>query len=320
MLFLAICIVVGCKSTPRAESSDSTPEYPVNQTVTESIPVRAIERQVSFEQVNISEPEIIEITSEFSTISLSKFKLESHTLYKTELTNDILFQTDSASSYNLTASDIAAVSRIFNTGKVGRYLYVVGHTDSRGDESYNLRLSLRRAMSVATKLVNEGVDVERIKLVPAGEHQPKAKNAPATYSLNRRVDILSADSKALISAFIREQDCTLVDDACKQSELSILNIENDPDIGVVIEPGRYDSVIVAAPNANNLRKLSKDLNTIGIDAVDRRDNATNERSRLDEGQTQVRDTFSMGVIIRDPLIFKKLIRDVLKFDDKYIVK
>jgi outer membrane protein OmpA-like peptidoglycan-associated protein len=38
---------------------------------------------------------------------------------------------------------------------------VYGHTDSQGSNEYNLELSQRRAVSVATVLANQGVDQRR---------------------------------------------------------------------------------------------------------------------------------------------------------------
>ena len=67
---------------------------------------------------------------------------------------------------------------------------VYGHTDSSGDDSYNLNLSQRRAMSVANYLGAQGVDPRRFSILGLGESQPIASNAtPEGRAQNRRVEI-----------------------------------------------------------------------------------------------------------------------------------
>ena len=67
---------------------------------------------------------------------------------------------------------------------------VEGYTDSIGTESYNLKLSQRRAMSVYDYLVKEGVAPTRMKTVGYGESNPVATNATEEGRyLNRRVEL-----------------------------------------------------------------------------------------------------------------------------------
>ena len=63
---------------------------------------------------------------------------------------------------------------------------VGGHTDSRGSEEYNLRLSERRAAAVKNALVQDGVASQRIRAVGYGESRPIS----ASHDLNRRVEII----------------------------------------------------------------------------------------------------------------------------------
>ncbi len=67
---------------------------------------------------------------------------------------------------------------------------VYGHTDSTGDDNYNLNLSQRRALSVANYLNAQGVDPRRFSVVGLGETQPIASNATVEgRAQNRRVEI-----------------------------------------------------------------------------------------------------------------------------------
>jgi outer membrane protein OmpA-like peptidoglycan-associated protein/tetratricopeptide (TPR) repeat protein len=50
------------------------------------------------------------------------------------------------------------------------------HTDNKGDENYNQRLSQRRAMNVVKYLINKGIDANRLVAKGYGESQPKAFN------------------------------------------------------------------------------------------------------------------------------------------------
>jgi OmpA-OmpF porin, OOP family len=68
---------------------------------------------------------------------------------------------------------------------------VAGHTDERGDDTYNLDLSIRRAASVVRYLVSKGVDSKRLESQGYGETQPIDKNkTPAAFAVNRRVEFV----------------------------------------------------------------------------------------------------------------------------------
>ncbi|MEM1378625.1 MAG: OmpA family protein [Pseudomonadota bacterium] len=67
---------------------------------------------------------------------------------------------------------------------------VFGHTDSTGDDGYNLGLSQRRATSVANYLSSRGVDGRRLLVTGFGESRPVADNGTeAGRARNRRVEI-----------------------------------------------------------------------------------------------------------------------------------
>ena len=65
-----------------------------------------------------------------------------------------------------------------------------GHTDSRGDDAYNLRLSLRRAQAVADYLQLQGIAGSRLQARGAGSREPVADNTTDEgRDLNRRVEL-----------------------------------------------------------------------------------------------------------------------------------
>jgi OOP family OmpA-OmpF porin len=68
-------------------------------------------------------------------------------------------------------------------------LSIAGHTDSKGDDNYNLRLSYERAAAARKYMVEKGIPAERIESRGYGESKPIADNKTAAgQALNRRVD------------------------------------------------------------------------------------------------------------------------------------
>ena len=68
---------------------------------------------------------------------------------------------------------------------------IEAHTDSKGNDSYNLNLSNKRANSVVEALKNYGIESSRLKAIGYGETQPIATNDNETgKAKNRRVTAL----------------------------------------------------------------------------------------------------------------------------------
>ncbi|MEM6474999.1 MAG: OmpA family protein [Pseudomonadota bacterium] len=71
------------------------------------------------------------------------------------------------------------------------YVDVIGHTDSKGTDDYNLALSQRRASSVAGYLSARSVSRSRISTEGRGEFEPVDTNATTQgRAANRRVEII----------------------------------------------------------------------------------------------------------------------------------
>ena len=68
-------------------------------------------------------------------------------------------------------------------------LSIAGHTDSKGADEYNLRLSYERAASARAYMLSKGIPADRIESRGYGKTKPIADNATAAgQALNRRVD------------------------------------------------------------------------------------------------------------------------------------
>lgn len=102
---------------------------------------------------------------------------------------NIQFEFNSA---KLTPGAEAALNRVVRSlrDQPNTQVEVAGHTDSQGNDGYNLRLSGQRAESVRRYLIQNGIDAGRITARGYGETQPIASNATdAGRAQNRRVEL-----------------------------------------------------------------------------------------------------------------------------------
>ncbi len=103
---------------------------------------------------------------------------------------DVLFQFNSARLTREAQGTLSDITEVIQNAP-GRQISVEGHTDSIGTTSYNKRLSLRRANSVADGLRTRGIAGERLRVTGYGEGSPIASNnSEAGRSRNRRVEIV----------------------------------------------------------------------------------------------------------------------------------
>jgi outer membrane protein OmpA-like peptidoglycan-associated protein len=83
-------------------------------------------------------------------------------------------------------------------------LLIVGHTDGKGDDAYNQRLSERRSASAAAYLASQGVDRARLSATGKGESEPIATNdTDAGQAKNRRVEVAIFASEAYRQRLLR---------------------------------------------------------------------------------------------------------------------
>ncbi|RZL46627.1 MAG: OmpA family protein [Pedobacter sp.] len=75
---------------------------------------------------------------------------------------------------------------------------IIGHTDSKGTEQYNMGLSERRAAAVKAYAVSQGVPSSRLVTIGKGFSEPIADNeTEAGRAANRRVEIVIVANDAL---------------------------------------------------------------------------------------------------------------------------
>ncbi len=101
----------------------------------------------------------------------------------------ILFDSDSSMLKGSAHTNLANVAKVLNEYPKTNLL-IEGHTDSQNTESYNQTLSERRAESVRTFLIAQGVASSRLQTKGLGEMAPVASNETAGgRQENRRVEV-----------------------------------------------------------------------------------------------------------------------------------
>ena len=71
------------------------------------------------------------------------------------------------------------------------YVDIIGHTDSKGSDGYNMALSQRRAHAVANYLTNRSTNRSRFQIEGRGEYEPIDSNATVSgRAANRRVELI----------------------------------------------------------------------------------------------------------------------------------
>jgi outer membrane protein OmpA-like peptidoglycan-associated protein len=110
---------------------------------------------------------------------------------RVDLPADVLFDFDKADVRSDAAQALARLATLIRGYPAGR-VDIEGHTDAKGDDAYNRRLSERRAESVKRWLVErEAIAAERLATRGAGESRPVADNATdAGRQKNRRVEVV----------------------------------------------------------------------------------------------------------------------------------
>jgi outer membrane protein OmpA-like peptidoglycan-associated protein len=113
-----------------------------------------------------------------------------------ELPADVLFDFDKADIRGDAASALAKVATIIRAYPYGS-ASLEGHTDAKGDDAYNQRLSERRAESVRRWLADkERIEAGKLSARGWGERRPVASNdTDQGRQKNRRVEVVIRKGK-----------------------------------------------------------------------------------------------------------------------------
>ena len=107
----------------------------------------------------------------------------------------IHFATDSATLTADARSRLDNIVRVLNTYPQVKLL-IIGHTDSRGSDDYNMILSLKRAKAAFDYLTGKGIARQRLSYEGRGEREPVADNRTKEgRAKNRRTEFHPAPGK-----------------------------------------------------------------------------------------------------------------------------
>jgi len=108
--------------------------------------------------------------------------------------SDILFETGKADLKQELKLNLAEIAAILKSLLNDSHIEIEGHTDNRGGEELNQKLSEQRALSVMNYLVERGVDKSKLKSVGYGFSKPMDSNdTDEGRAKNRRVELIIKD-------------------------------------------------------------------------------------------------------------------------------
>jgi outer membrane protein OmpA-like peptidoglycan-associated protein len=153
---------------------------------------------VLFKSENLIVPE----NSQFSTIN-NDIKLPAIKAGENIVLNNIFYEFDKDVLTPESKVELEKLTRLL-LNNPGLKVELQGHTDSKGQDAYNMNLSQKRAEAVVKYLLAKGVNPDQMKAKGYGETQPIAKNENADGSdnpdgrkLNRRtvLKVISLDGE-----------------------------------------------------------------------------------------------------------------------------
>jgi MYXO-CTERM domain-containing protein len=133
---------------------------------------------------------------------------------KLEILEKVFFQNNRAVIQRRSFALLRNVAQVMMYHPEIKHVEVEGHSDDRGDDDYNLKLSQQRAEAVVQFLLKEGVERERLSAVGYGEARPIDTNTTAAgRAANRRVEFRIVDDGAGAESDAPEAEGDAGDDA-----------------------------------------------------------------------------------------------------------
>jgi len=128
------------------------------------------------------------LAQERATHAIEIKRLQDETL-KIEINSEVSFDSGESTLKPTIRPAMAKITQILRKYP-DTNITVVGHTDSKGGDEYNMNLSQRRAYTVSNYFSDQGIATSRLTAYGRGESLPRATNdTPSGRALNRRVEI-----------------------------------------------------------------------------------------------------------------------------------
>ena len=187
-------------SSTRAQEAffGHTPHPPV-LTEPETVNTYGVARKVPLQTVRVAPPapppvpmpehvKIVEVPVEKTVIQEKIVEREKIVEVDRLVFTPVAFEFDSARLTDLGKGQVyLAAQRLKERGNMT--IAVEGHTDNRGDDSYNQKLGLQRAQTVMNELASLGIDPSRMSTTSIGEGKPVIEQDTAwARAVNRRVE------------------------------------------------------------------------------------------------------------------------------------
>ena len=148
--------------------------------------VRIVDNRLILDELAIEMPE---------TTAISESKENTESLRKEELKIDlshlkINFESNSYQLSNKAKPTLNQLQKILREHSHIQ-IKIFGHTDNKGTDEYNKKLSIKRAEAVKLYFVKNGIPPERFSIVGKGETEPIEDNStPEGRYKNRRVEFI----------------------------------------------------------------------------------------------------------------------------------
>ncbi|MEM4408949.1 MAG: OmpA family protein [Candidatus Caldarchaeum sp.] len=193
-----------------------------------------------------------------------------------QMTYTVFFDSN---SYFIKESGKKVIREVSERAKSNPELLIVleGYSDTTGDDALNLSLSRSRAEAVREHLIKDGVESERISLVPLGG---TTKFSPAgegeSLALNRRVEIIlsgllaraAPEAEALAQSTSLNNDLSLynaIDSSLKEIAPSEFRFDAPPVMRVGV--GEYVEVSISSSMEKKLILSIKEKNLSGAEGA-----------------------------------------------------
>ena len=223
-IVFVMCIGVGCFSIALSEECGSDwppphlpPGLPCPQAHSETIELEHEDRRNRLLRLSTAE-----IQPSFSTEVLQP---EEHgqieypgpiPVLRVAFNTDVFFDTASSTILPEAYPVLKTIADNLQLEPPDVALYVVGHTDYRGDENYNYNLGLDRANAVAEAIARRGIYQAAIYRLSFGEGFPiDTGTDDASLARNRRVEFLFAGTPTAGETYIRRiaaSPCIAIDE------------------------------------------------------------------------------------------------------------